>query len=58
VILLLNRKYAFESRSSSAVCLYPIGTGAAVERSMDRKTSARVIFNPKSRVDPDMLSNT
>jgi hypothetical protein len=53
-----NRKYPFESRSSSAVCLYTLGAGAAAEKSMDRRTSARVIFNSKSRVDPDVLSNT
>lgn len=53
-----NRKHPFESRSSSAVCVFPTGTKAAAARSMNRRTSARVIFNSKSRVDPDVLSKT
>ena len=54
-----NRKYPFESRSSNAVGLLATETDSgAPEIPINSRTSARVIFNSKSRVDPDVLSKT
>lgn len=53
-----NHECPFESRNSSAVSLFPTGSEAAAKRPTKNRTTARVMLNFKSRVDPVVLSKT